>query len=320
MKNKFLLSTIVSFLLAFGMSVYAQSWQAGTNSSGIDLLYTSPSSTYVGIGTSNPTDRLHVHGGYIRIDYLAPQLGRGALLKFGSDGVTRLGVWEGRNALSFQASRFNFVNGNVGVGVTEPQYKLDVNGKLFLHTVDHGDRWERCYLNWEKHILMMGVPQGTYAHTIVQIMPGGSSEGQLYSCLSLFHAYSESDRVEKVHFTTHEHSWINTSGNFGLGTNTPQYKLDVRGTIRANEVLVNTASGADFVFDESYNLRPLSEVKEYIQTNLHLPEIPSAAEMQEKGVNMNELQMQLLQKVEELTLYIIQQEQRILELESQLTK
>lgn len=320
MKNKSLLCAIVFSFSVFCIPLYAQSWQTGSNSIGIALLYTYPSSTFVGIGTSNPLDKLHVQGGNIRIGYINPLLNRGALLKFGSGDAVRLGVWEGSNALSFRASRFNFVNGNVGVGVTEPQYKLDVNGKLFLHTVDHGDRWERCYLNWEKHILMMGVPQGTYAHTIVQIMPGGSSEGQLYSCLSLFHAYSESDRVEKVHFTTHEHSWINTSGNFGLGTNTPQYKLDVRGTIRANEVLVNTASGADFVFDESYNLRPLSEVKEYIQTNLHLPEIPSAAEMQENGVNMNELQMQLLQKVEELTLYIIQQEQRILELESQLTK
>ena len=84
--------------------------------------------------------------------------------------------------------------------------------------------------------------------------------------------------------------------------------------------MVNTVSGADYVFEESYQLRPLSEVQEYVQTHQHLPEIPSAAEMQEKGVNMNELQMQLLQKVEELTLYIIQQEQRIQELENQLAK
>ena len=92
----------------------------------------------------------------------------------------------------------------------------------------------------------------------------------------------------------------------------------LRGVIRANEILVNTVSGADYVFDKSYDLRPLSEVQSYIHQNKHLPEIPSAAEMQENGVNMNELQMQLLQKVEELTLYIIQQEQRIQELENQL--
>ena len=68
------------------------------------------------------------------------------------------------------------------------------------------------------------------------------------------------------------------------------------------------------------HLRVLNEVNNYIQQNQHLPEIPSAAEMQKNGVNMNELQMQLLQKVEELTLYIIQQDQRIKELESQISK
>ena len=96
--------------------------------------------------------------------------------------------------------------------------------------------------------------------------------------------------------------------------------MDVRGTVRADEIIVKQVSGADFVFDKSYILRPLSEVKEYVQQNQHLPEIPSAEEMQEKGVNINELQMQLLQKVEELTLYILQQEQRIQELESYLSK
>jgi len=79
-------------------------------------------------------------------------------------------------------------------------------------------------------------------------------------------------------------------------------------------------SGADFVFDKSYKLRPLSEVQNYILQNQHLPEIPSAVEMQTKGVKINELQIQLLQKVEELTLYIIQQEQRIKDLESLLSK
>ena len=96
--------------------------------------------------------------------------------------------------------------------------------------------------------------------------------------------------------------------------------MDVRGTIRATEVLVNTPTGADFVFDKDYNLRPLREVQSYIQENRHLPEIPSAKEMIEEGVNMSELQIQLLQKVEELTLYILQQEQRIHELESLLIK
>ena len=100
------------------------------------------------------------------------------------------------------------------------------------------------------------------------------------------------------------------NGNIGIGTASPSYKLDVNGTIRANEIIVNT-TGADFVFADDYQLRPLSEVKTFIQENKHLPEIKSAQEMQENGVGVNELQTQLLQKIEELTLYILQQEERI---------
>ena len=317
MKNKLFLMIA---LLIGTTTVKAQSWLTGTNSSNIATIYSNPSDAYVGIGTTNPLDKLHIQGGDIRIAYTNPLQARGASVYFGSGDIVRVGVWDGRHALSFKANRFNFVNGNVGIGVSNPQYKLDVNGILYLRSLAQPTGSPRCFLQWEDEICTMGVPSGHYSHTIVQIMPGGSSEGQLFSRLSLFHAYDESNREEKIRFCSRWDSWINTPASFGIGTDAPQYKLDVRGTIRASEILVNTASGADFVFDESYNLRPLSEVKEYIQTNQRLPEIPSAAEMQENGVNMNELQMQLLQKVEELTLYIIQQEQRIQELESQLTK
>mgnify|MGYP003313202970 CR=1 FL=1 len=107
------------------------------------------------------------------------------------------------------------------------------------------------------------------------------------------------------------------SGQVGIGVDDPEYKLDVAGTIRANEIIVNT-TGADFVFADDYQLRPLSEVKAFITENKHLPEIKSAQEMQENGVGINELQTQLLQKIEELTLYILQQEERIKALEAEL--
>lgn len=81
-----------------------------------------------------------------------------------------------------------------------------------------------------------------------------------------------------------------------------------------SEIIVTT-TGADFVFAEDYQLRSLSEVKAFIEENKHLPEIKSAQEMQEEGVSISELQKQLLQKIEELTLYILQQEERIKVLE-----
>jgi hypothetical protein len=87
------------------------------------------------------------------------------------------------------------------------------------------------------------------------------------------------------------------------------YQLDVDGTIRANEVKIN-ADGQDIVFAPNYILRPLTEVESFIKQNQHLPEIAPAKDMQNNGVNISELQMQLLQKVEELTLYMIEQDKK----------
>jgi hypothetical protein len=110
------------------------------------------------------------------------------------------------------------------------------------------------------------------------------------------------------------------SGNVLIGqvsqTNS-SYKLDVAGPVRANQVTVNT-TGADFVFDSTYKLLPLSKLSEYIQANHHLPEVAPAAEMQKNGLNLGDNQTRLLQKVEELTLYIIGQNDELQRKDQQL--
>lgn len=96
----------------------------------------------------------------------------------------------------------------------------------------------------------------------------------------------------------------------GIGTTAPEHKLDVAGTIRATEIKVE-AQTADFVFEEDYNLRSLAEVENFIKENKHLPDIPSASQMEAEGVNLAEMNKLLLMKVEELTLYLIQQQKLI---------
>lgn len=108
----------------------------------------------------------------------------------------------------------------------------------------------------------------------------------------------------------------NAQGNVGIGTLNPTQKLTVNGTILAKEVLVESG-WADFVFNDDYILLPLDEVEKYILKNNHLPEVPTEKETKTNGVNLGEMNVKLLQKIEELTLYLIQHEKDIKELKEE---
>lgn len=110
---------------------------------------------------------------------------------------------------------------------------------------------------------------------------------------------------------------ISSNGNVGVGTNNPKAKLSVEGAILAKEVCVkdSISNWPDYVFKEEYNLMDLKALKEYVNTNKHLPDIPSAEEIETNGVKLGETTSLLMQKIEELTLYIIQLEERIQTLE-----
>jgi hypothetical protein len=100
---------------------------------------------------------------------------------------------------------------------------------------------------------------------------------------------------------------LRRGGNVGIGTANPDAKLAVKGTIHTNEVKVDLAvPGPDYVFNSDYKLLSLEEIKTYINKNKHLPEVPSAKEMEANGVQLGEMNMLLLKKVEELTLHMIE--------------
>lgn len=118
---------------------------------------------------------------------------------------------------------------------------------------------------------------------------------------------------------------IYNTGKVTIGTDKYDlsgYRLFVKDGIKTERLKVEVATTnqwADFVFNDDYNLRPLNEVKKFIQSNKHLPEIPSADEIvKDGGIEQGELNAKLLQKIEELTLYLIQQNEKIQELEKQI--
>ena len=97
-------------------------------------------------------------------------------------------------------------------------------------------------------------------------------------------------------------------GNVGIGTTDPgSYKWAVKGKVGCGELVVTDVSKwADFVFDSNYDLMSLSELDAFIKENKHLPEIPTTKEVSENGVSVGEMNAKLLQKIEELTLYVIE--------------
>ncbi|MDP5198311.1 hypothetical protein [Flavobacterium sp. DG2-3] len=102
-------------------------------------------------------------------------------------------------------------------------------------------------------------------------------------------------------------------GNVGIGTSAPREKLSVNGNIRSKEVKVEAVNWPDYVFEEDYKIKSLESLEKYIKENKHLPEVPSAKEIADNGLELGEMNKTLLKKVEELTLYLIEQNKTLAE-------
>ncbi len=110
----------------------------------------------------------------------------------------------------------------------------------------------------------------------------------------------------------HHHSslfMIDTTGRVWITStasgSSQDFKLSVNGKIRAREIYVNNEAWADYVFEDDYVLLSFTELENYIYTNKHLPGIPNAAYIKENGLSVGETQQLMMEKIEELTLYII---------------
>lgn len=305
-----------------------------------------PTSGYVGIGTTTPGfSPLHIKSTNDAILALQTTDDRWLYTQYLNTAGTRKS-WIG---LGYDLSSFNitvengtdkilFNGGNVGIGAVAPSAKLEVTSPAVVG---------------QEVLFKLNVSDAPQDYIRISNMTGG--DGQFIPAVQGYHVTdnraalyltgvieSNNDigvepitifdsRLSNVAVTTRPlFSWdsygtkkmvLNANGSLGIGTTTTgTHKLAVEGSIAAREIKVLASGWADFVFKKEYDLPTLEQVEKHINEKGHLENIPNEEEVLKNGIYLGEMNTKLLQKIEELTLYMIQQNKQITELQNRLEK
>ena len=278
---------------------------------------TQDAAAYVGIGTTNPMKEFHVNG-----DVMIS--GSNKALLFASSSAStngNFGIKLTNDGLDFfvpdsgmptENSIDNLLyiknDGNVGIGTSLPKQMLHVvGGNILISRV--ANRNDKAPGSTNGSILFGDITSTQYPYGAWGIeYVNDNDEGHGLNFWKTQDA--NNNTINHVLFLCEE---SNYKGNVGIGTSKPKHKLSVNGTIQAKELIVTTLASdwPDFVFDPEYKLTNLHELGKYIEREKHLPGVPSTNKIGEEGIKVGEMNAILLQKVEELTLYVIELQKQI---------
>ena len=269
------------------------------------------------------TDYLPLTGGTLNGQLTIDYANARSIYKSGSD-LLAIGMWDGTNARIESANRPLYLttyngtvnvgsNGNtvlsvgdtrVGIGTVSPAQTLQVAGTVRSTAGTTLSHYADISYLGTSYKFGPGEVSDNVTFSISGGLTGTSGNNFLFM--------TQAGGVAPV-----EAMRISHAGNVGIGTLQPLEKLSVNGNIKAKKVIVSLIGWPDYVFEPAYPLAPLSEIEQYIKKNKRLPGIPSAVEVGEKGISVGDTQALLLKKIEELTIYIIQQQKQIDELKTQ---
>ncbi len=282
-------SAVVACTMLLAAHLTAQTWTA----SGSDIYYTGGS---VGIGTTSPGGNLHVAK---------------------SNGFVQLKTGDDTASSSPGLNGFNFTNYNDGNNYFDS--KTQANGYTYFRTGQGAETgYTRSWMAIQSSTGNVGIGTSNPGERL-EVNGNVRASSDVYLTRSdAYGPFVGATANVPLRMGANYSEWMRIlpNGNVGIGTTNPQSKLAVNGTITTTEVVVTTAGWSDYVFDKNHELTPLSEVASFVEENHHLPGIPSAKEVAERGIGVGDMQAKLLAKIEELTLHLIQDEKKIAELES----
>jgi hypothetical protein len=309
---------------------------------GYDRLFINGTSGFVGLGTVLPNAKLQVSGSALITSTTAGSPASAAYIRGNSANSSQTTPeytwWNNDQTGLFHpaADIIGFTtggtekmriqsNGYVGIGTNAPTAMLQLhNGALKLTGLVAGFGGPQIIWGGTPSV----APNGQWG---LECLEGTSADG-----LNFWRPFGATG------YTGNNILFLASTGRVGVNTNNPTAQFTVNGNVLIGDALTNLPAGyklyvetgiltekvrvavknstnwADFVFDKSYRLMPLGEIESYITSNKHLPEIPSAEDVVKNGSDLGEMDVKLLQKVEELTLYLIEQNKKLEQLQAEL--
>jgi hypothetical protein len=291
----------------------------------------------VGIGTSSPANKLHLDGGkfiftsdnasygQFQINASSTSTESTILLSNGGSGqnngqytnvgVIGMGAYGNNKNILVLGTGYNngtaFIkDNNVGLGTANPTEKLTVEGNIKSSgKASFGNNLKifGTSESWAEGISIIRQDGWSGIRLCRNDPASGNYNGNwaIGYNVNTNNDFNISAQYEGAFYDNIFHI-TNATRNVGIGTTTPSEKLSVNGNIRAKKLIVTQNGWPDYVFSNNYKLRSIHEVENFIATNKHLPDMPSAKDIEEKGLDIGKMQAILLKKIEDLTLYIIE--------------